>query len=173
MSEDICKELTPSRSQEELERVFDNYYSKIFNYFRSRISSREEAQDLTGEVFVKIAGAWERYDPERAAVSTWIFTIARNVLTDFLRRNRGVTLELEELPVTDRYNNLENSDSREAILKAMTNLNDKEKEVLVLKYWSDLGNQEIASMLGISASQVGVVLYRSLKKLQPHLKDFM
>ena len=69
----------------DLEQIYNAYYGKIMAYIRSRISSYAVAEDLCQDVFEKIARMLVNYDSERASVSTWIYTIARNRVIDYYR----------------------------------------------------------------------------------------
>lgn len=155
------------KAEEQLVEIFNNYYPKIYAYYLSSIRHREQAQDLTGEVFFKVAASWQGYDPEKGAISTWIFTIARNLLRDYWRKKRHVEVELQEVAVhEDPAENLIEKENKLLLNQALATLPRKEQELIALKYQAGLKNHQIADLTGLSQSNVGVILHRTLKKLQ-------
>src|SRR5512145_1276541 len=75
--------------------VYREEMPRVFNYFRYRGFDRATAEDLTSAAFEKAWRARDRYRRDRAAVSTWLLAIARNVATDHLRQSR-MLVELED-----------------------------------------------------------------------------
>ena len=62
------------------EALYREYHGKVFGYIRSKISSAEDAEDLTADVFLKVCEKLGTYDESKASLSTWIYTITRNTL---------------------------------------------------------------------------------------------
>jgi len=160
------------KGEEQLVHAFNTYYEKVYNYFSCRIHNHEQAQDLTGEVFYKVAAAWPRYDPVKGAVSTWIFNIARNLLSDYWRKKRHIQVELEEISdgSRDLAEHLEMEESKRRPRDALLTLSEREQEILSLKYSADLKNTEIATLTGLSQTNVGIILFRTVRKLREKLK---
>src|SRR5512132_1902515 len=84
----------------EWDAVFAAELPRIYNFFRYRLDDSDQAEDLTAATFEKAWRARARYRKDRAAFSTWLYTIARNVATDYFRRRRDdLPLEvLREVP---------------------------------------------------------------------------
>ena len=77
------------------------HYMTVYRYVRFRVATREVAEDVTSEVFLKALRSFERYDPSRASPRTWLLRIARNAVTDHLRslRRRGsLHVSLDRVP---------------------------------------------------------------------------
>ncbi len=70
---------------------FHEHQSSVFRYVRFRVATREAAEDVTSEVFMKALRSFDRYDDRRASPKTWLLRIARNAVTDHLRalKRRG------------------------------------------------------------------------------------
>jgi len=131
------------------------------------------AEDLTAMTFEKAWRARNRYRRDLAAFSTWLFTIARNVAADHFRQRREI-VSLEEA--------LEKSDPRtpedavlrdldfERLSELLAKMPDRERELLSLKYAADLNNRTIASITGLSESNVGTILYRTIRSLRAQWK---
>ena len=71
--------------KESFEIVYEKYFSDIYNFIYGQILHRERAEDLVSDVFVKAMTNYERFDPSRASVRTWLTNIARNTLIDDYR----------------------------------------------------------------------------------------
>lgn len=91
-TEEEKKYVEEKKDEELLVSAFNTFYDKVYSYFFYHLHHCEQAQDLTGEVFFKLAAAWSRYDSAKSALSTWIFTIARNLLRDYWRKHRYTQL---------------------------------------------------------------------------------
>ena len=141
---------------------------RVFNYFRYRAFDRATAEDLTSATFEKAWRSRGRYRRDRAAVSTWLLAIARNVAIDHLRRSRP-ELPLDEgtpgPPETPETAALRQADARR--LRALLGrLPVREQELLALKYGAGATNRAIATLTGLSESNVGTILHRTIEALR-------
>ncbi|MGE5127676.1 MAG: RNA polymerase sigma factor [Betaproteobacteria bacterium] len=150
------------------EAAYRELLPRVFNYFRYRGFDRPTAEDLTSATFEKAWRARGRYRRERAAVSTWLLAIARNVATDRLRRARP------EQPLDDdaalQADTPETAALREAQLQRLrtllTGLPERERELLALKYGAGATNRAIATLTGLGESNVGTILHRTVTALR-------
>lgn len=154
--------------------VFDGIYARelprVYNFFRYRVGHGPVAEDLTSLTFEKAWSARHRYRRDEAAFSTWLFTIARNVATDHFRAARP-SAPVEAL--ADRAAD-EASPEEAAIRRSeaarlaalLAELPARERELLALKYGAGLTNREIARATGLSESNVGTILHRTVLALR-------
>lgn len=159
----------------EFAAVFEAYYKRIYNYIAYRVDCRYTAEDLASQVFEKTLTRLPVYSPEKAPLEVWLFAIARNVVNDYYRsraRQRIFSLDsLRELvsgrkEPEDRMLDMERSGR---LQQALDTLSAKERNLIALKFGADLKNTEIAQITGISESNVGVILYRSMRKLKSEI----
>lgn len=157
---------------------FESWYhehrSVVYRYVRFRVATREVAEDVTSEVFLKALRSFHRYDPSRAAPRTWLLRIARNAVTDHLRslkRRGSLHVSLDRVP--DLVADIPSQDERvmreeriQTLLNGTRNLRKSDQEILSLRYGAGLENGEIAEALGISTNAVAVRLHRALKRLR-------
>jgi len=148
--------------------VFHAELPRVFNYFRYRLGNRATAEDLTSLTFEKAWRARCRYRKDRAAVATWLMAIARNVAIDHFRRvPREVALEEtsashERTPEASALH-----DERLRRLSVLLgDLPERERELLALKYGAGATNRAIATVVGLSESNVGTILYRTVGLLR-------
>lgn len=148
--------------------VYREEMPRVFNYFRYRGFERTMSEDLTSATFEKAWRARDRYRKDRAAVSTWLLAIARNVAIDHLRRSRPAvpldeaSLREEETPEAVA---LREAQSRrlQALLAALP---ERERELLALKYGAGATNRAIATITGLGESNVGTILHRTVGALR-------
>lgn len=142
---------------------------RIYNYFRFRLGQDADVEDLTSRTFEKAWSARERYRRDLAGFSTWLFHIAQNVCRDYLRarRQHAPLDDVIELAteVTPEAQATQQSDlARLAQLTAR--LPERERELIALKYGAAISNREIASLIGLSESNVGTILSRTVQTLR-------
>jgi RNA polymerase sigma factor (sigma-70 family) len=162
--------MLPERRRAFLE-VYDEHVWQVYSFFAYRLSSRNDADDLTQATFERALKAWDRYDPERSKPLTWLMTIAQNALIDHFRRGSRRAIPVAE-PV-DLIDARQNAPGPEDLLAddpalqcALETLGDREREVIALRFGSDLAGPEIAKVLGLSVANVHQILSRSLRKLR-------
>lgn len=153
---------------------YDDHRSVVFRYVRFRVASREAAEDVTSEVFMKALRSLKRYDPNRASPRTWLLRIARNAVTDHLRalkRRGSLHVSLDRVPdLVARDDSAELRVIREERIQRLLNasrmLRPADQEILSLRYGSQLSNHEIAENMGITQNAVAVRVHRALKRLK-------
>ncbi len=151
------------------DEVFREELPRLFNYFRYRGFDRASAEDLTSTTFEKAWRARDRYRRERAAISTWLLTIARHAATDQLRRpsRREVPLEGEPVPDAETPETAAlRADDRRRLRALLAGLAPRERELIALKYGAGATNRTIATLTGLGESNVGTILHRTIASLR-------
>jgi RNA polymerase sigma-70 factor (ECF subfamily) len=161
----------PGPSADALETVYREYVSAVYGFFSYSVSP-DVAEDLTAATFERVVRSWDQYDAARSSERTWIFTIARNLLTDHWRwrsHRRGPSLdanpELVE-SITCADDPLARSLERDALKGWLEQLGPREREVLAMRYVADLSVPEIAECLDLSVANVHQICSRSLRHLR-------
>lgn len=158
---------------------FPDFYKKnmkrVYRFLFYRVAgSREVAEDLTQDVFLKAFAAFDRYDPAVSETS-WILTIARNHLINQLQKTRpGVDLEEIENTMWDKVDwagRLASNFDAERLLKAISQLSDEDAEIVRLKHLEGWAYEEIAEKVGKNAGALRVQGHRALKQLKKILKQ--
>lgn len=158
----------------DFEQWFHDHRSAVYSYVRFRVSTRETAEDVTSEVFLKALRSLARYDSNRASPRTWLLRIARNAITDHLRslqRRGSLHVSLDRVPdlvadVPSQEERVLREERIQHLLNGTQMLRPADQEILALRYGSELDNDEIADALGISPNAVAVRLHRVLKRLR-------
>jgi len=157
--------------------LYDRYFPRVYNYLRLRCADGPLADDLTAQVFERALTHLDSYDPEEGTFAAWLFGIARNALYDHLRRQRRQNwlslgaLRRDPQPANTPEEALIQSERRLALLHALQTLSERERDLLALKFTGEMSNRQIAGLVGLSESHVGVVVFRALGRLRAILQS--
>jgi RNA polymerase sigma-70 factor (ECF subfamily) len=160
----------------ELTCIFEAYYKRIFNYIFYRVCCYHTAEDLTSQVFEKVMLKMGTYTKSKAPFEVWMFAIARNVVNDFFRsksRRRLFSLDtIKELvsKKKDPESIVIKGETNDRLMKAMNILDARERNIVALKFGSNLKNKEIAKVLSMTESNIGIIIYRAMKKLRDEME---
>lgn len=152
------------------EEVFTLYHKKIENYIYGKVSDRYLAEDLTSVIFLKIYQKLDDYDESKASISTWIYTIANNTVIDYFR-TRKVTEEIPEdiTAMGEIDDELIKEDMLKELANALKKLPEKERDLLIFRYYDNMKLTEISEKMGISYAYAKVVHAKAIE----HMRDFM
>jgi RNA polymerase sigma-70 factor (ECF subfamily) len=151
----------------------------VYRFARSLTRDAERAEDLAQEAMLKAYRAWHQYQPGTNA-RAWLLTIVRNTFINQYRRQQheGASLELEELESYTAFPEVQESDPEgrffdqlvdEEVLRAIEELPDEFREVVVLSDIEDLSYAEIAELLAVPIGTVKSRLFRARQALQRKL----
>lgn len=161
-----------NRAYQDFARVYDEHVWRVYGFLAYRLRDQQATEDLTQATFERALRAWSRFDPRRASEGTWLLTIARNLLIDHHRRDRSGLAE----PIDERHEpTVAGPEDRLAgsseLAAALSHLNDREREVLALRFGGDLTGGEIAELLDLTLANVQQIISRSLRKLRSLLEE--
>ncbi len=149
--------------------IYESLLDPLYRYFYWNLSSREEAEDLTEEAFLRCLLHIGRFDARKASFRSWAFRIAHNLLVDHIRRGKGLrkeeldaNREADEPPLGET---VEEEAEKRALRQALEELPSSQRQVLVMKYFSGMSNAEVARALGKSEGAVNALRHRALRKL--------
>jgi RNA polymerase sigma-70 factor, ECF subfamily len=148
--------------------LYRQYAPAIFRFCRRALPTREDAEDATMDIFIKVRQKLSQYDASRP-FSAWLYTVAANHCWDVLRR-RKLRQDLEtgdvetmplEHPDPGQLDRLIESRTSQEVRRALDQLPSRSRMALVLRYYADLSYDDIAGTLGVRRNFVGVVLLRA------------
>jgi RNA polymerase sigma-70 factor (ECF subfamily) len=148
----------------------------VYAFLYARTGNTALTEDLASQTFVKIAENFHTYRKEKGAVSTWVFTIALNEMRSHFRRLKGKeTATLEDIPELAGDENIEveflRGETKKELLTLLSQLDERQRSAVTLKYYGELSGREIAHILEISESNVNTILNRATKKLKKLLEQ--
>ena len=155
------------RDAQEFTRLYRESYPKVYGYVCRRMGGDPATEDVVAEAYLLAARSFKRFDPARAQFSTWVTRIAINCMVSHYRKEHPVAPldELSESAVswTDE---LDVVDSQELVARLLEVLDDRDRQLVLMKYRDGMRNVEIAEQLGMNSSAVSTVLARAVAKMR-------
>ena len=156
---------------EEKERLYVEYRGKVKSYIRSRISNGSDVEDLCEDVFVKAFSCADGFDPSKASVGTWLYTITKNTVIDYCRRLRPTEEIPEDVPdESSPEDEVISAEMLGELAAALESLPAELTDIIVLHYYDRRPLSEIALTLGISYGAVKIRHNKALSALRSALK---
>lgn len=166
-----------------LDELIVRYQHRLLRYLLYLTSSRELAEDLFQEVWIRVLLRGGQFNG-KSRFDTWLFTIARNLVIDYRRKRTLASLDelidgasdddrQMSIEITDEqpspFEQLSSAEDRDLVSAALLQLDTLYREVLVLRFHEDMSLQEIATVTRAPLSTVKSRLYRGLSAIKPHL----
>jgi RNA polymerase sigma-70 factor (ECF subfamily) len=170
---ELLARVAASKDREAFAALFDHFAPRVKSFMMRKGSSAEQAEDLVQETMIAVWSKAALYVADRGSVATWVFTIARNLRIDRLRReksNQFTDLDDYDAPSDDpgQDETLHRLQEDSAVALALAQIPHEQRELLILSYVDDLPQSEIAARLQIPLGTVKSrmrLAYRRLKKL--------
>ena len=155
-------------------KIYDHFIDPIYRYIYFRVD-REEALDLTENVFLKVWENLKSYKTGNKYFSSWVYRIAHNLVVDHYRMGKE-TLELDDNVADEKKDTnpmiqAERKLGHETLNKAIGKLKKKYQQVIILKYINELDNREIARIMKRSEGNLRILKFRALKSLRQILEE--
>lgn len=150
------------------EELYNAYREKVERYICSHVRNEHDRADIVQQVFLNAISALESYDPERAAVSTWLYAITRNAVIDYYRSLEKTPLSADddELRLLSQDDRPLSEETLEALADALEQLPERERKIIVFRFYRGYSAKETAEKVGISYANVRFLQYAALKKLR-------
>ena len=154
-----------------MEKIYMEYGGKVLRYVRSKISDPQDAEDVCASVFLKVQRGLSAYDDSRSSLSTWIYSIAHNAVIDFYRRSRETAPLDEEIACTeDGFEDIYNNETLNTLASALENLSPRERDVIILHYYSGKSLKEIDALMNMSYSNMKLLHKKALLHLKKQMR---
>jgi RNA polymerase sigma-70 factor (ECF subfamily) len=155
--------------------LYERYFELVYAYVVRRVRDRNEAEDLTAEVFHKALRSLPRFKWTGAPFAAWLFRISANMIADRAQRAaRERTIGNDDdvsqthLP-QPQQTDLEQSERRASLFRSVDQLAEDQRRVLVMRFAEEKSIREIADALGRSEGAVKQLQFRALEKLRMKL----
>ena len=155
------------------EELYENYRGKVERYVGSRVWNESDRADVVHQIFLNAIAALETFDPSRSRVGTWLYAITRNAVTDYYRRQAKdpIPTEWEELSLLTRTEEKAlTRENLEALAAALEELPERERRIVVFRFYHGLSAQETARRVGVSYANARFLQHSALKKLRRALE---
>ena len=147
------------------EDIYLAYHDKVSAYIRGKVDNHHDAEDLVSQVFEKVYSKLHTFDEGKASLSTWIYTITRNTVTDYFRSQRR-TLEFADWMDHDDFPEADSDEALDVLADALMTLKERERDLIVLHYYRGHTLKVVADMMQMSYINAKVVHKNALKQLQ-------
>lgn len=157
------------------EEIYTNYYGKVLSYLTGKVSDRNVAEDLAGDVFLRCYKNIQKFDASKGSESTWIFMITKNLLKNYYRdRKVNASIDnMEGFDVADEQDVEEEiaqalrlEEIREFLDREIAKLDSVKRQILLMRYYDEMSSNEIAQIMNMTPGNVRVILTRTLNKLR-------
>ena len=170
---DLLLRIATNRDREAFAQLFDQFAPRVKSFMMRKGTTSEMAEDLVQETMIAVWSKAALYSAERGGVATWIFTIARNLRIDRLRREKtslytdidDFDAESNDVAQDDALGRLQEDGH---VARALAQIPEEQRELLILSYVDDLPQSEIATRLQIPLGTVKSrmrLAYRRMRKL--------
>ena len=153
------------------EEVYAQHYDRVVQYLYGKLNNWSEAEDLAAESFEYCLTHYDSYDPDKSAVTTWLYLVVNSRLKNRYRDAKSV-VDIEDVigVIPDDSSPMEASveldELRAGVQKALNKLPERQREIVYLSYFEDKSSAEIAEIMGMTPGNVRVVLSRALDKMK-------
>ncbi len=160
------------QSWERFESLYRSSRDDVYAYVATLLRDAAAAEDVTALAFERAYRRRRSFDRARGDERAWLFGIARNAALDELRRRRRhavLAVDPQDPAAADALAAVDEADGalrRTAVAAALDRLAPRERELVALKFHAGLSNAEIARVLGVSESNAGTLLHRTIAKLR-------
>lgn len=165
----------------EFARLYEEQQSRVQAYIAARIQRIDDAEDLAADVFTKAFAAIDTYHADRAAFSTWLYTIASNTVRDYLRRTsvRGrftmsaVDEMLNALPDDSEsgFERLCRAEMLDALAVGLRRLPETQRQIVVLQFFNRIPQKDIAIRLGLSYTNTRYLSHKAVAALKADFRQ--
>jgi RNA polymerase sigma factor (sigma-70 family) len=160
--------------------LYELYFPRVYAFVAAKVNDQSDAEDVVSTAFMKIVEFLPSYQDRGLPFGAWVFKIARNCLYDFYAKsskNQSTDLdeakEIHDEKNPSPHNEAKENETKSKILKVMDELPERDASIIQLKFFSGLNNREIAGALRLTESHVGIILYRTLRKMKPELAELI
>ena len=153
-------------------QIYNLFFERVYKFIYFRTKHKEEAEDLTSLIFLKVWQNLKKYKPQKTAkFSTWLFQIARFTLIDYYRRSKPMT----DLAEVENFIGAEFNQAEQEIIevkKYLRKLPEEWQNIISLRYFEGQDYSQIAKITGKTAIGVRVIVHRGIKRLAKLMKTY-
>lgn len=155
-----------------LEELMDLYANDLLRYAERLVRNSHTAQDVVQQVFIKFAGLTGKKVPAENALRAWLYRATHHRAVDVIRsEQRRKKLHEAHAEECNLQQNGRESGSREQVMEQLHLLDEKEKQVLLLRMQEGLSYREIQEVTGLKEGHIGYLLHQAVRKLSGHFQQ--
>ncbi|MFQ5460567.1 MAG: sigma-70 family RNA polymerase sigma factor [Anaerolineae bacterium] len=174
MSEAALRERAAALEPAALEEIYDSFAVRIYSYIYHRTGDSSLAEDLCGDVFIRMLEAIRSGRPWDTSLQGWLYRIAHNLIIDHYRRQAkrdGPELDERWMAPQSFGQTFEGLFHSNQLRTAMRFLTEEQRQVVILKFAEGLSNAEVAEILGKTEGAIKALQHRALASLRRIVDD--
>lgn len=152
--------------------LYQRHKSRVFGFLISRLKSKEEAEEVFQEVFIKLHNHRQNYRPDIPFLP-WLFTVIKNTMIDHIRKQNNFVkhIQVDSTLIEDAFHEYQESSCVSDNFTEFTHLSEEQKQMLNLRFNQDLSFTEIAEQMNISQPNARKIVSRAISKLRDLILD--
>ena len=165
----LIRNIQRRRSRKAADLLVRNYYREIYVYVFRQLGNKEDAMDLTQDIFIAVLQSIDRFDSAKSTFRTWLYGIATHKVIDFRRKEKPAWLSLDEAEIPDETDHLEMLRDAELIRKIeeyVSGADETAQMIFRLHLFDEKNFREIAEITGLPEATAKTKYYRLQKKLR-------
>ena len=173
-SEEAEQIIAAKKNPDKFRPLYEKYYAQILKFVYQRVTSKEDAYDITQQVFLQALLALPKYEDRGFPFSSWLYRIAINEMNQIFRKNekqRGINLEEKHLKeLVEEIDGHSTEEKEQAVLDVIGELDEEDFQLVEMRFFEKRPFKEISELLNINEATAKMRLYRILEKLKPQLQ---
>ncbi|OGE33956.1 hypothetical protein A3J19_00740 [Candidatus Daviesbacteria bacterium RIFCSPLOWO2_02_FULL_41_8] len=161
-------------SKEAYGKLYTLNLKKIYRFIYYMVYDIKLAEDLTQDTFFKVWKSLSKYQEEKGTFTSYLFTVAHNLVIDYSRRKKEFRLDPEIAEAIASGEDIEDQmirkERQEQVQYALAKLDGPDRQIVMLRFFEELPTREIAKIMDKKDGAIRVALYRALEKLKKILK---
>lgn len=164
-------QLVPKKDKPTFEEFYEANFQRVVQYIRRKLDNLHDAEDLASEIFLYCYSHYDNYDPEKSSLNTWLYLIVNSRIKNHYR-DAKTYVDLESLSgvlpddTVDMDACIYLQQLQDGLRQAMEKLPERQRKIVMLRYFEEKSSSEIADELGLTPVNVRVQLSRALDALE-------
>ena len=153
--------------------IYRRHAQQVYGYIYFRLGDQHTSEDLTADVFVKALAGIKSYEYRGTPLLAWLYRIAHNATADYRKqaaRRKNHSAEATE-DIRERHDRLQALDDRRDIVRAISKLTEEQQQVVILRFYQQMSNAHVATVLGKTEGAVKALQARALRSMRRVLSD--
>ncbi|NLW41587.1 MAG: sigma-70 family RNA polymerase sigma factor [Tissierellia bacterium] len=148
--------------------ILDKYTGLVYHIVKNRVYKYSEVEDVTSEIFIELYEKWDKLDPDKGTIKSFIGTLATRRAIDWIRRQKD-EVPLEEGIIVDENGILDNlieNEEKKTILELLNKLKEPDKTFVISRYFLKIPSAELAIKYEMNANTIDKRISRAIESLK-------
>ena len=170
--EELMREIVAKKDQRAFAILTNRYRRKLYATCYRMLTDAQEAEDAAQDSLLKLWNYAASWDPDKAKLSTWLYTVTTNTCRDILRKRRAILVEHDDNRESDGPDGVDVVESKQRariVKRAIAELPERQRQALVLSYYQGLSHKEIGDIMDSTPKSIEGLVARARNDLKERL----